>query len=306
MTDIKSSDVPALKISHLTKLYSNNHGVKNISLTVKQGEVFGFLGPNGAGKSTTINTILDILRPDSGSIEILGLNHQKRVRKVHKHIGYLSGDMETDPTLTGHQYLTFVSHLYGDTHKKTINGLAKRLKADLSTKIKHLSRGNKQKIGLIAALMHDPDILILDEPTSGLDPLIQTEFNAIIKEHKERGKTTFMSSHVLNEVQETCDRVGFIRDGQLVHVGSLHTLLEKTPRRVQVRLRNEHSIKQLRQLDGVKNLKLSEGMTSFTFAGDINRMLHVFAAHPIDSLTITEPDLEELFMGYYREESKHV
>ncbi|USN97051.1 MAG: ABC transporter ATP-binding protein [Candidatus Nomurabacteria bacterium] len=306
MTDIKSTDTPALKISHLTKLYDDDHGIKDISLTVNQGEVFGFLGPNGAGKSTTINTILDALRPDSGSIEILGLNHQKRVRRVHKHIGYLSGDMETDPTLTGRQYLSFVSHLYGNVEQKTITGLAKRLKADLSVKIKHLSRGNRQKIGLIAALMHDPDVLILDEPTSGLDPLIQTEFNAIIKEHKERGKTTFMSSHVLSEVQETCDRVGFIREGKLVHVGSLRTLLEKTPRRVEVRLRNELSGKQLKQLDGVRSLKHTDGLTSFTFAGDINRLLRIFAAHPVDSLTISEPDLEELFMGYYRGENKHV
>lgn len=306
MTDIKKADVPALKISHLTKLYDDTHGIRDINLTVNKGEVFGFLGPNGAGKSTTINTILDLLKPESGTIEILGFDHKKNTKKVHKQLGYLSGDMETDPTLTGRQYLTFVSHLHGGIDKKTIETLTKRLKADLTTKIKHLSRGNRQKIGLIAALMHDPDILVLDEPTSGLDPLIQTEFNAIIKEHKERGKTTFMSSHVLSEVQETCDRVGFIRDGRLVHVGSLRALLEGTPRKVEVRFRNPRFAKQLAQLTGVKHLKQAEGLISFTFSGDINRLLHAFAAHPVDSLTISEPDLEELFMGYYRGESKHV
>lgn len=297
-------DTPALEINHLTKLYDGTHGIRDIDLVVKQGEVFGFLGPNGAGKSTTINTILDLLRADSGQVKILGTKN-RRTHKTHRHIGYLSGDMETDPTLTGRQYLTFVAHQQGGVDRKVIDELAKRLKADLSVKIRHLSRGNKQKIGLIAALMHDPDVLILDEPTSGLDPLIQTEFNAIITERRAAGKTTFMSSHVLSEVQETCDRVGFIREGRLVHVGSLRKLLEQTARTVEVRFRNPQFSKQLAKLEGVKHLKHTDGLTSFSFAGDINRLLHIFAAHPVDSLTINEPDLEDLFMGYYRQEDKH-
>ncbi|MCA9334761.1 ABC transporter ATP-binding protein [Candidatus Saccharibacteria bacterium] len=306
MSTIRKKPVPALKISHLTKLYDEKHGIKDIDLTVNQGEIFGFLGPNGAGKSTTINTILDLLRPDSGSIELLGLDHQKDAKKVHKYIGYLSGDMETDPTLTGAQYLSFVSHLHKNVDKKTITSLVKRLKADTSVKIKNLSRGNKQKIGLIAALMHDPDILILDEPTSGLDPLIQTEFNTILSERKSNGKTTFMSSHILSEIQETCDRIGFIRDGKLVHVGSLQTLLKNTPRKIEARLKNSRFAKQLTQLNGVANLQQIDGMVTFTFSGDINRLIHVFASQTIDSLTISEPDLEELFMGYYREENQRV
>ncbi len=297
-------DTPALEISHLTKLYDSTHGVHDINLVVKQGEIFGFLGPNGAGKSTTINTILDLLRPDSGEIKILGTKN-RRTHKVHRHIGYLSGDMETDPSLTGRQYLTFVSHLQGGVERKVINHLAKRLKADLSVKIKHLSRGNKQKIGLIAALMHDPEVLILDEPTSGLDPLIQTEFNAILTERKEAGKTTFMSSHVLSEVQETCDRVGFIRDGKLIHVNSMKKLLEQTARTVEARFRNPQFSKQLAKLQGVKHLKQADGLTRFSFSGDINQLIRILASHPVDSLTISEPDLEDLFMGYYRQEEKY-
>jgi len=298
-------DPPALEISHLTKLYDDTHGIRDINLTVRQGEIFGFLGPNGAGKSTTINTVLDLLRPDGGQVKILGVKNGK-THKIHQRIGYLSGDMETDPTLTGRQYLTFVAHLQGGIDRKVIDTLAKRLKADLSVKVKHLSRGNRQKIGLIAALLHDPDVLILDEPTSGLDPLIQTEFNAILKERKAAGKTTFMSSHVLSEVQEICDRVGFIRDGKLIHVNSMQKLLEQTARSVEARFRSPQFSKQLAKLQGVKHLKQTEGVTRFNFSGDINQLVRILASHPVDSLMINEPDLEDLFMGYYRQEDKHV
>lgn len=298
---MSTSNDTALKITHLTKKYDEEHGIHDISLTVKKGEVFGFLGPNGAGKSTTINTILDLLRPDSGTIEILGLDHKSAGKQARRHIGYVSGDMETDPTLTGKQYLNFVSHIYSGVDQKSIDTLTKRLKVDLDTKIKHLSRGNKQKIGLVTALMHNPDVLILDEPTSGLDPLIQTEFNAIINEFKAQGKTTFMSSHVLSEVQETCDRVGFIRDGKLVHVSSLKELLANTPRMIEVRFKNKNSHKQIPQLEHSTHIKQVDGLLSFTYAGDINRLVRLFATHPVESLKITEPDLEDLFMKYYTE-----
>lgn len=217
MRDIEQ---PAIEIKNLTKYYDKLHGIDDITLEVRKGEIFGFLGPNGAGKSTTINTILDILRPKSGTISILGVSHRD-VKKSHRLLGYLATDMETDPSLTGKQYLSFAASLQGDVDKAHVNELATRLKADLSIRIRHLSRGNRQKIGLIAALMHNPEVLILDEPTSGLDPLIQSEFYTILREHQQAGKTTFMSSHVLSEVQEVCNRVGFIKDGKLVQVSDL-------------------------------------------------------------------------------------
>lgn len=301
---MSDKDQAVLKIEQLTKRYNPKHGIEGINLTVSAGEVFGFLGPNGAGKSTTINTILDILRPDAGKVQVLGLDHHKDVKEVHRHVGYLSGDMETDPSLTGKQYLNFVAHIRGGIKQEQIEMLATRLKADLSTKIKHLSRGSKQKIGLIAALMHDPDILILDEPTSGLDPLIQEEFSSIIKEHKNKGKTAFISSHVLSEVQGMCDRVGFIRDGQLVDVSTLESLLQRAPRRVVAQFKDTLSLDSLRKLSGASGLQQNDRTVSFSFRGDVNELVSILGEHSLQSLQITETDLEELFMSYYRGEEK--
>src|SRR5688572_3277647 len=291
--------LPAIVIDHMSKHYSGKHGVSDISLAVATGEVFGFLGPNGAGKSTTINTILDILRPDSGTIRVLGMDHHTEAKQVHKRIGYLSGDMETDPSLNGEQYLTFVAHLYGDVKKDRIEELATRLKADTRSKIKHLSRGSKQKIGLIAALMHEPELLILDEPTSGLDPLIQAEFNTIINEYKSRGKTVFISSHVLSEVQSVCDRVGFIRDGQLVTASPLEDLLEQAPRRVTAGFKTQPPLPALKALAGSSKLTSSGNTATFLFNGDINKLVTLLHAHSLNDVRIAEIGLDELFMSYY-------
>ena len=294
------ADLPAIKMENLTKHYDKLHGIDTISLEVKKGEIFGFLGPNGAGKSTTINTILDILRPSSGSIQIQGVDHRK-VTQVHRLIGYLATDMETDPTLTGKQYLSFVAALQKNVDKPYIEELASRLKADLSVKIKHLSRGNRQKIGLIAALMHKPDVLILDEPTSGLDPLIQSEFYAILREHQQAGKTTFMSSHVLSEVQEICNRVGFIKDGKLLQVSSLEALLEKASRQVALRFQKA-APPQIEKLPGVYDVQKSDGLVRFNFSGDLNQLLGILAKNPVSHIEISEANLEALFMSYYKEE----
>lgn len=303
---MKASKSPAIRLTSLTKMYDDQHGVNDITLDVEQGEVFGFLGPNGAGKSTTINTILDLLKPDSGEITILGLDHHRDLKEVHTRIGYVSGDMETDPTLSGKQYLQYVAHLRGNVDKARINELIARLRVDTSTKIKHLSRGNKQKIGLVAALMHDPEILILDEPTSGLDPLMQTEFNKIIREHRERGKTTFISSHVLSEVQTICDRVGFIRSGKLIRVSPLSSLMDRSIHKVRVYFKKPTPTGALAEIKGVADIQHEDGMAAFTFSGDLNILLHFLSTHPIKNISITEPDLEELFMSYYRTEESNV
>lgn len=297
---MSANNLPAIEIKNLTKYYDKLHGIDEISLKVQKGEIFGFLGPNGAGKSTTINTILDILRPDSGSVQILGIDHRV-VKQTHRLIGYLATDMETDPTLTGKQYLSFVAALQKNVKRSYIEELAVRLKADLSIKIKHLSRGNRQKIGLIAALMHNPEVLILDEPTSGLDPLIQSEFYTILREHQAAGKATFMSSHVLSEVQEVCSRVGFIKDGKLLQVSSLEALLDKASRQVVVRFQASTPT-ELERLDGVKDLQRTDGLIHFTFAGDLNRLIRLLAKNPVSHIEISEANLEELFMSYYKKE----
>jgi ABC-2 type transport system ATP-binding protein len=291
-----------ITIDSLTKRYNARHGVHDINLDVASGEIFGFLGPNGAGKSTTINTMLDILRADEGFIRIINMDSHNQAKKIHQHVGYLSGDMETDPSLTGIQYLHFVAHLHGGVRQERIAALAKRLKADTTTKIKHLSRGNKQKIGLIAALMHDPDVLVLDEPTSGLDPLMQAEFNTIIRERKREGKTTFISSHVLSEVQSLCDRVGFIREGSLIEVSTLSDLLQKAPRRITVHFKQDTSAKALQVLHGVKNFRREDGMAIFLYSGDMNVLLKTLTEYSLQNLEIADADLEELFMSYYRNE----
>lgn len=292
----------AIILDSLTKRYNAQHGIHAINLAVRPGEIFGFLGPNGAGKSTTINTMLDILRADEGSIHILDMDSHLQAKKIHRHAGYLSGDMETDPSLTGAQYLRFVASLHGGVNSERITALSRRLKADTATKIKHLSRGSKQKIGLIAALMHDPDILILDEPTSGLDPLMQAEFNTIIRERKGEGKTTFISSHVLSEVQTLCDRVGFIREGRLVEVSTLSDLLQKAPRRISVHFKAGTSAKNLRTLKGVKNFRQEDGIAIFLYSGDMNVLLKTLTEYSLQNLEIADADLEELFMSYYRNE----
>lgn len=296
----------ALSIDHLTKTYGRARGVNDINLTVQSGEIFGFLGPNGAGKSTTINTILDLLRPDTGSIKLFGLDNRRDGLKIRRRIGYLAGDMETDPTLTGQQYLDFVKHSYGGVDDKYVKQLTERLSCDLKRRIRHLSRGNRQKIGLVAALMHQPDLLILDEPTSGLDPLIQNQFNQILKEHQQAGKTTFMSSHVLSEVQETCDRVGFIKDGKLIKVELMEKLMAQASRKVSVLFDSSAPDSRLKTLPGVSNFQVNGQRRSFDFNGDYNLLLRVLSYKTLKDVQIAEPDLEELFMSYYQSGDKDV
>lgn len=295
--------VVALNLENVTKRFGKSRGIENVTFSIQTGEVFGFLGPNGAGKSTTINTILDLLRADSGTIQVLGMDTHRQYVDVHKRIGYLAGDMETDASLTGKQYLSYAARLHGDVDHKIVETLIKRLRCETDKRIKHLSRGNRQKIGLIAALMHDPDILILDEPTSGLDPLVQNEFNAIIHEHKLRGKTTFMSSHVLSEVQANCDRVGFIRDGKLLRISPMDELLSDAARKVVVIYKKDAPDTRLKSLEGVSNLKSHGPRREFSFNGDYTELMRALATKPIKDLEIAEPSLDELFMEYYEEEA---
>lgn len=295
----------ALELHKLTKNYGRNKGIEDITLRVETGEVFGFLGPNGAGKSTTINTILNLLQPDGGTATIFGKNTHTNDVEVRRTIGYLSGDMITDPHLTGTQYLKYAAALH-DVPVTLADPFIKRLHCDTTKKIRHLSRGNRQKIGLIAALMHDPELLILDEPTSGLDPLIQSEFNEIIRERKKQGKTTFMSSHILNEVQNICDRVGFIREGKLIKVSSLTQLIAEAPRRVQVVFNGPAPDGKLKRLAGVEHITGHNSHRHFTYRGDYNALVHLLAASSISDLQILEPSLDELFMDYYKAEDPNV
>ena len=196
-----------IELKNLTKNYGKNRGVSDVTLVVPEGSVFGFLGPNGAGKTTTISMLVDLIRPTSGTVKIFGQDNREHSVENRQKIGFLAGDMAMDNALTGWQQLEYLANLRGGLNRQHAGELAERLKCDLNRKFKTLSSGNRQKIGLIAALMHDPELLIFDEPTSGLDPITQAEFNKIVLEHKAAGKTAFISSHMLSEVQEICDSV---------------------------------------------------------------------------------------------------
>lgn len=295
---------PVIDLSKVTKSYGSSRGVKDVTLQVGQGEVFGFLGPNGAGKTTTISLMVDLMRPSSGKIKLLGQDSIKDSREIHRRIGFLMDDMALDKSMTGWQQLEYFGHLRGNFNKSRVTELARRLNCKLNVKFKNLSRGNRQKVSLISALMHDPELLILDEPTSGLDPLIQAEFNKIILERKSKGKTAFISSHILSEVQELCDRVAFIREGQIVDVKNVKDIGKDAPRQVQLSSSDNTLPTQVKNLKGVHGVKKNKDKLTFTFTGDINTLVKLISKHSLTHVSISDTDLETLFIKFY--EGKNV
>lgn len=291
--------VPALNFSHVSKSWGSSRGVTDLNFKVAQGEIFGFLGPNGAGKTTTIRMILDFIRTSQGTIQVLGLDSKHDAMAIHRRVGYLSGDMEMDRRLTGRQYLEYMANLHGDVAWSRIQLLIDQLECQTDKKIAYLSRGNQQKIGLVAALMHNPDLLILDEPTSGLDPIIQLTFQNIIAEHRAKGKTAFISSHVLSEVQTMCDHVGFVREGRLVDIQPLRTLTRKALRKVHVTLSKPHPTA-LKGLKGVHNLQVHGREIKCDVTENFNGLIKALSKLPIKDISIEEASLDDLFMHYYK------
>jgi ABC-2 type transport system ATP-binding protein len=288
-----------ITLDGVTKMYGQSVGVKKVSLKVSKGSVFGFLGPNGAGKTTTISMMVDLIRPTSGSIKLFGLDSVADSLAIRARIGFLAGDIALDAGLSGWQQLEYFGALHGDFDKAYVKELAARLDCKLNRKFKHLSRGNKQKVGLIAALMHQPELLILDEPTSGLDPLVQAEFNKIILEHKQAGKTVFISSHILSEVQEICDQVAFIRDGQVGTSKPLSEIIEGLPKRVRILGASKELQQRLHKLPGAETVKASDELVNFTYSGKPQTLLKLLAGEQITDVTIQDYDLETIFMKYY-------
>lgn len=293
---------PVIELNNATKLYGQAKGVESISLRVEPGTIFGFLGPNGSGKSTTINMLLDFIHPTSGEVKVFGLDSQRDSIEIHRRIGFLAGDMAMDGSLTGWQQLEYLGNLRGNFNKKYVRELAERLDFDLTKKFKNLSRGNKQKVGLIAALMNKPELLIMDEPTTGLDPLIQAEFNKIILEHKAAGNTAFVSSHVLSEVQEICDHVAFIRQGKLIDSRPILDLSKSVPKEIQVTSPSKDLQKRLAKLAGLTIISQEKNSIVGTFDGDINKLLRLLAGYKIDSFYLNNTDLESVFMKYYEDD----
>lgn len=296
-------DTPiAIQTIKLHKAFGKFKAINNLSLTVQEGEIFGFLGPNGAGKTTTIKLLLNMLQPTTGNAQVIGLDPRTHSVEINRKIGFLAGDMELYNNLTGAQYCNFLAALKGGVSPQKITELTKRLEANLNKRIGTLSRGNKQKIGLIAALMHDPELLILDEPTSGLDPLIQEQFNELMKEHRARGKTAFISSHILSEVQQLCDRVGFMRNGELVETVNVAELLEKSIKIVNIYFKHEVSKEKVSLLKGMKIHTQTELKIVLEYSGASTELLDWLRKLPVGDLTIESANLDDTFLRLYSKE----
>jgi ABC-2 type transport system ATP-binding protein len=290
-----------IETRNLTKRYGRSRGIEDVTLSVEEGEVFGFLGPNGAGKTTTIRTLMGLLRPSAGSAQIGGLDCWRQSVEVKRLIGYLPSEFALDPALTGAQILTYLGNLRGSVAPHTIQQLAERLNLDLSQRFRDYSHGNKQKVGLIQAFMHRPRLLVLDEPTNGLDPLNQQEFYRMVAEVRADGRTVFVSSHNLAEVEHTCDRVGIIREGQLVKVGTVATLKDITHHEVELTFAQPASTEWFSGLPDVRGVA-AEGdgrVLRLTVRGDLAAVLQAAAQHGATNLVTREPSLEEIFLQYY-------
>jgi ABC-2 type transport system ATP-binding protein len=283
----------------LSKHYGASRGIADLTLSVQRGEVFGFLGPNGAGKTTTIRTLLDLLHPTSGTARVFGLDSRRDSRAIRARLGNLPGDFAYEPRMTGRELLTYFARLRGLAGLARADELAARFKADLDRPLHDLSRGNRQKIGLIQALFHDPELLVLDEPTTGLDPLMQEEFLAVVGEHRDCGGTVFLSSHDLDEVERVCDRVGIVRDGRLVAVEDVEAMRGRALRRVRVRFAGTMSADVLARVPGVEDVERDGDALRLRVHGEIDALVKALAGHRVADLEITRPTLEELFLAYY-------
>lgn len=283
----------------LTKRYAGARGIEDVTLAVAPGEIFGFLGANGAGKTTTIRTLLDLLHPTSGTARIFGLDSRRDSRAIRARLGNLSGDFSCDPRLTGRELLRFCAAARGVPDLRGAEALAARFGAALDRPVRALSRGNRQKIGLIQALFHEPELLVLDEPTSGLDPIIQEVFLDVVREHRERGGTVFLSSHELDEVQRICDRVGIIRDGRLVTVERVDALRGKAFHRIALRFAAPVDPAAFAAIPGVEELVADGARLTFRTTGELDAVVKAAAQHTVVDLEVGEPTLEEVFLAFY-------
>jgi ABC-2 type transport system ATP-binding protein len=297
--------VPVIETQGLTMRYGAARGIEDVSLSVEAGEVFGFLGPNGAGKTTTIRTLLDLLHPSSGSARIFGLDSRRDSVAIRARLGNLPGDFGFGPGASGREVVALLARLRGIDGLGRAEALASRFRADLDRPIGQLSRGNRQKIGLISACFHEPELLILDEPTGGLDPLMQEEFLALVAEERERGATVFLSSHDLAEVQRVCDRVGIVRGGRLIAIERIDDLLGRARRRVTVELAQPADLRaELAALPNVADVAGADGHFTLSVGGDVDALLKALAAHHVSDLEVAAPSLEEVFLTYYQEEGE--
>lgn len=286
----------------LTKFYGTVRGVEGLDLSVEAGEVFGFLGPNGAGKTTTIRLLLDLIRPTSGRVRVLGLDPRRDGLDLRARMGYVPGDLALYDRLTARETLAFFGALRGGVDWASADALAHRLDLDLDRQVGKLSKGNRQKVGLVQAFAHAPDLLLLDEPTAGLDPLMQHTFEALVAEATGRGATVFLSSHILSEVQQTADRAGVIRDGRLVAVEDVADLRAKALQEIEVRFAEPVDPTEFAALPGVRDVEVTDRRLRCRVEGNADALVKALARHEVRSLAGQELDLEDVFLAYYGEE----
>ncbi len=289
----------AIETEGLTKDYGQHRGLFGLNLEVIQGEAFGYIGPNGAGKTTTLRLLMDLIRPDSGRASIFGMDTQRDGVKIRALTGYLPGESPEYPNQTGERILDLLAHLRGGVDPKRVTDLAKRFDLDLHRKYRTYSHGNKQKVWLIQAFMHNPQLLFLDEPTTGLDPLMQQIFRDLVREARDRGATIFLSSHVLPEVQEICDRIGVVHDGMLRQVGTMEELRISNIRRVDATVQNAIDSDRFAKIPGVAQVVVSDHRLQCTVTGPMEPLLDVLVPAVVVSLNSTEMSLEEIFLSQY-------
>jgi ABC-2 type transport system ATP-binding protein len=295
-----------IALEKLTKSYGSHRGILDVDLAVEQGEIFGFLGPNGAGKTTTIRTMLDLIRPTGGRALLFGIESSADPVAIHRRIGYLPGEFALYDRLTGAQHLEYFANLRGGVDKGYQASLVERLDLDPSRKFKEYSKGNKQKVALVIALQHRPELLLLDEPTSGLDPLVQQTFFAVLHEAVADGATVFLSSHILSEVEKTASRVGIIREGRLVKVGTVDDLRDLAHHHVELRFAGEVPAAAFEALPGVSDVRVEDHVLRLRVAGSIAPVVQAAARYELLDFVSREPSLEETFLAQYGRDAVEV
>ena len=296
-----------IKLEKVQKYYGKVHALRGLDLAVQQGEVFGFLGPNGAGKTTTIRCMLDFIRPNSGSIQVLGFDPQQSPQEVKAKVGYLPGELTLEGDFTPRKFIQHLYKLRGGTRSWTaLLELAERLNLSMDQKIEGLSHGNRQKVGLLQCFIGNVPLMMLDEPTLGLDPLMQQEVLNIIREEADRGTTIFFSSHILPEVQKIADRVGIIRKGVLVEIAQTDDLINRALNQATVQFMEQVPESSFDHLANIKVLRMNDDHRSYTLEveGEMDGLIKTLAKYPVRDLAIHRPSLEEVFMKYYKDEGQ--
>jgi ABC-2 type transport system ATP-binding protein len=290
----------AIHIKKLTKRYGAFQALHGLDLQVQRGEIFGFLGPNGAGKTTTIRCLLDLIRPNQGELRVMGIDPQSDPLEVRRRVGYMPGELHLDESMTAEGLLRFFNELRGRRAQwSEIRRMAERLNLALKTPIRNLSHGNKQKVGIVQALMHRPELIIMDEPTQGLDPLVQQEVLRLVREAHTEGATVFFSSHILSEVEALAQRVGIIRNGHMVEVADPRSLGKRSLHRVRVRFREPVNMAPLTALSGVSVLAQDDTQLYLQVEGEMDALIKALAAFPVSNFETERPSLEEVFLAYY-------